>query len=328
MTTNTKPNSAVNSNTSTTAPSSSEGADKPKIKMSPAHGALTALHALAASYRGLIDLLRELRQTQIHTLKDFTEQAWQKGYDAAKDSRHALIMQGTASIVGGGIAGAGAIGKFTVSSTARGAQEKAAGLNDFCKTLKTDLTTARADAVIDIGDPAAPPPAANTVSFNQLPANTREAVTLIRNNQFDILKSRQDPLTNNPITNAQRQAAMNYIRHGVDGGNHAQVLEKLDEHINRYANEMNTASNMIAQQAGYIENFTTLAKDTQHGGFTIKQAQDTEKSRQEEADATRTSQSQKLADQSQSDFGGSMQEAARDLRSISEQIGRIVPQRG
>jgi hypothetical protein len=319
MTTNTKPNSGVNPNAPVATPASSEGAGKSTIKMGSAYNALSALHALAASYRGLIDLLKELRMTQIDELKDFTNQAWSKAYDAAKDSKHALFMQAGASLVGGGLSIAGAAANGLTSGTEKANQTQAARDQTFLKDLKSKMQNQDVTLVGQAGLQAG---GGNLVTATD---GTKAALTLLKEGNYDELRNR---LSTNTITPADLTDAAKFARVGADNANHVDIIRSLDDGISKWTNKELIASNAITQQQNLNKSMVDLAQGIQQGGFNIQQAKDTEKARQEEADATKTSQAQKMADQSQSDFGGSLQETARDLRSISEQIGRIVPQRG
>lgn len=324
MTANTKPNSSVTPNTPTAPQTADAAGKKPTIKMSSAGNALTALHALASSYRGLMDLEKDLRIQGIDHLKAFTNQAWEKAYDAAKDSKHALFMQAGASLVGGVVGVGGAAVNGLTSGTEKATQAKAARNQDYLKGLKTKMQDDNLNLVGQGGQRA------GQDNFAQADGNTKEALNLLKEGNYAELRNRRNLPATSPfhISEDQLSDAAKFARAGADGANHINIIKNLDDRIGHWSNKELVASNSITQQQNLNKNLVDLAQGVQQGGFNIQQAKDTEQSRQKEADATKTSQSQKMSDQYQSDLEAERQATARDLRSISEQIGRIVPQRG
>lgn len=326
MTADTKTSSGVNRTTST-APRTVDATGKPTIKMGNAGRALMALNDLAASYRELMDLEKDLRQQGIDHLKAFTDQAWEKAYEAAKDSRNALFMQGASSIAGGLLSGVNAYANAKTSVQAKQDQLDAAAEKDFLKGLKSDLSRDALTLSASNGNRAL----AGGIPPDQINANTQEAIGMLRENRFQDLQ-RAKVRGGNPITDEQISDAAKLIRAGAGQGNnpinHLQLIQRVDDGIARCTSEGLEASNKIAQQDALNKNMVDLGKGFVDTGFQVGQALYTQKSRQEDADAAKISQSQKMADQYQSELEAERQGTVRDLRSISEQIGRIVPQRG
>jgi len=306
--------------------------NKSSIRMA-AHGPLTALHALANSYRQMMDLLKEARKDSIKILQKFTDDGYQKALDAAKDSKHALYMQAGASFLGGGLAIGGLIANRVVGAADDANKTLAAQKKDFLEGIKKGLSTGDANLTTSNGQQAG--------AVGNLPSlETSEAMSLIKNNQMDDLYRRNKvvlPGEMGYISDIEISDAAKFlhadrvplIQHDPIQlpVNQVEILKNITDHIMVQSNTMNTSSQNIARSDAGVKSLVDLAQGVQQGGFSIGQAKDNEKARQEEADVAKIGQLQKMTDQAQSDFSESNKQLSRDLSSISEQVGRIIPQR-
>lgn len=336
MTANTRQTSNSAPSTQSSSPSStaSSGANKSSIRMA-AHGPLTALHALAKSYRDMMDLLKETRKSSINLLQKFTEENYKQAMNAAKDSKKALYMQAGASVVGGALS----IGGAAANGLSGGAEKQkladAASKKDFLEGIKRDLSGGDLNLSTTNGGGVA------TAQTEPATDGTSRAMALIKDNNFGELRrcnqtvafGQPDHITTDEMRDAAKllsvgaQPDQEHDLHGLPVSR-GQLMENVSNRILVQSNAMNVASTDLGRLDARNKSLVDLAQGVQQGGFSIGQGQANEKARQEEAEVGRLSQSQKMADQAQSEFAESNKQLARDLASISEQVGRIIPMRG
>ena len=338
MTANTRQSSNINGNPPP-APSPEASPNKTSIRMA-AHGPLTALHALAKSYRDMMDLLKETRKDSIKVLNSFIKQSYDKAWDAAKDSKKALYMQAGASFVGGTLSIAGAAANAVSGSAEKQRLNEAAAKKDFLEGIKRDLSGT--DLNLSVANGAVAGQQGNIPT-----ANTSRAMTLIREGNFDELYRcnklvapggvgvvGNGHLTDNEISDAAKFISAGTLPLQLPDAPapvpvlRADVIKNVTDQVIVQSNVMNVNSNDLGRLDARNKGMVDLAQGVQQGGFAIRQGQLTETSRQEEAEVSKLSQLQKMADQTQTDFSESNKQLSRDLASISEQVGRIIPMRG